>query len=53
MTLPRLTALNAEWKRCPPARLLIAGYVGYQAPAARKRIQRGAIKRLIGAFGGR
>ena len=33
MTLPRLYALSAEWRRAPPLRHVVARFVGYQPPA--------------------
>lgn len=32
MDLPRVQALNAYWQRYPPMHILVAHYVGYQAP---------------------
>ena len=39
LTLPRLAALQAEWRRCPPVHRLLAAFVGYEAPAPAERSQ--------------
>lgn len=31
--LPRLGTLNKYWKKFPPVHVLVASYVGYEAPA--------------------
>lgn len=33
MTFPRLEALNKYWRQHPPVHILVAGYIGYKAPA--------------------
>lgn len=33
LTMPRLKALNRYWKKHPPVHLLVAAYLGYEAPA--------------------
>jgi len=48
MTLPRLAALNREWRRCPPARALLAAYVGYKPPPKPRRMKRSELKGLLG-----
>lgn len=35
LTLPRYNSLQRFWMKHPPTQILIAGYVGYKAPAER------------------
>lgn len=32
LTFPQYKALCAQWRKTPPAHVLLAGYVGYKAP---------------------
>jgi hypothetical protein len=32
MTIPRLSAMTRYWNQNPPVHVLVAGYVGYEAP---------------------
>jgi hypothetical protein len=33
MTIPRLSAMTRYWNQNPPVHVLVAGYIGYEAPA--------------------
>jgi hypothetical protein len=33
MDIPRLKAMNLYWRQHPPVHMLVAGYIGYKAPA--------------------
>jgi hypothetical protein len=32
LTIPQIEALNREWERYPPVRILLAHFVGYKPP---------------------
>ena len=55
MSFDRLAALEAEWKRRPPAHWLVAPYLGYKPPDEEppQYMTPEAAKALMDATGGR
>lgn len=59
LTIPRVEALQAEWRRHPPVHELFANFVGYEAPKTMKEaIRAGAMGpedflRFVQATGGK
>ncbi len=50
MTLPRLAALNAEWRAHPPAHILLAAWLGHKPPGKRKRVTREGLRQMFGGL---
>ncbi len=53
MSFDRLAALEAEWRKRPPAHWLIAKFLGYEEPAPVEYMTPEAAQAMFEATGGR
>jgi len=52
LTLPRLIALQAEWRARPPAHWLLASALHYRAPGAGAALRQTSVAQFLATFPG-